>query len=308
MGKNPAFQFYPGDWGRDLNEHPLEIEGAWSRICWNALWWSPTRGEATKTLDQWTRILSVGRKKVKHVLNYLRDKKIADIPQEISEKGPITIICRRMVKDEKAREAARIRKQRERGKENDSHANVTSDVTDESRPGHANVTSPPSVLQSSDLLNKKKKQKKKKNPSPLLNKIQQKLFDRFWSAYPKKKSKGKAEKAWMKIDPDEELLEIMLSAIERAKKSREWLEEGGKYIPFPASWLNAQSWKDESYDPRASSPKPPLRKPEPPSQPMTKEEYETKLKELEAMPDHPTKSIGINGLKGQWKRDKKEEE
>ena len=25
IGKNPAFQFYPGDWARDLEEHPLEI-------------------------------------------------------------------------------------------------------------------------------------------------------------------------------------------------------------------------------------------------------------------------------------------
>jgi len=28
MGKNPAFQFYPNDWARDLEEHTLEIEGA----------------------------------------------------------------------------------------------------------------------------------------------------------------------------------------------------------------------------------------------------------------------------------------
>ena len=33
----------------------------------------------------------------------------------------------------------------------------------------------------------------------------QSLFDRFWSAYPRKVSKGKAEKAFIAIDPDEQL-------------------------------------------------------------------------------------------------------
>lgn len=74
------------------------------------------------------------------------------------------------------------------------------------------------------------------------------LFKKFWAEYPKKKSKGQAERAWLKIKPDEQLLAIMIATIERAKKSEEWQKERGKYIPHPATWLNAKGWEDEDVD------------------------------------------------------------
>jgi hypothetical protein len=70
-------------------------------------------------------------------------------------------------------------------------------------------------------------------------------FEIFWGAYPKKKSKGRAEKAFFKIDPDEQLLAKMLSSIERARTSRDWLKEKGRFIPHPATWLNDKGWEDE---------------------------------------------------------------
>ncbi len=70
-------------------------------------------------------------------------------------------------------------------------------------------------------------------------------FEQFWKAYPKKKSKGQAEKAFFKINPDEQLLAIIIATIERAKKSEDWIKEKGKYIPYPATWLNAKGWLDE---------------------------------------------------------------
>lgn len=72
-----------------------------------------------------------------------------------------------------------------------------------------------------------------------------KLFAEFWSAYPRKVAKAEAEKAWKKLNPDEDLLLTMLNAIEAAKKSREWLDEGGKFIPHPTTWLNQRRWEDE---------------------------------------------------------------
>lgn len=74
---------------------------------------------------------------------------------------------------------------------------------------------------------------------------QDELFARFWAAYPKKRSKGQAEKAWAKLQPDEQLVETMLATIERAKKSEEWRKESGRYIPYPATWLNGKRWEDE---------------------------------------------------------------
>lgn len=73
-------------------------------------------------------------------------------------------------------------------------------------------------------------------------------FARFWSAYPKKRSKGQAEKAFQKIKPNEQLLDAMLVAIERAKTSDDWQKAGGQFIPYPATWLNAKGWEDEGLD------------------------------------------------------------
>jgi len=75
-----------------------------------------------------------------------------------------------------------------------------------------------------------------------------KHFDAFWNTYPKRISKGQAEKAFKKLNPDKKLVETMLTAIEQAKKSLDWTEDNGKYIPYPATWLNAKGWEDEHVD------------------------------------------------------------
>ena len=75
--------------------------------------------------------------------------------------------------------------------------------------------------------------------------IAQTLFDAFWISYPKKKSKGDAEKAWLAIKPNEHLADEILQAVERAKTSVQWQEQGGKFIPYPASWLRDKGWFDE---------------------------------------------------------------
>jgi hypothetical protein len=67
----------------------------------------------------------------------------------------------------------------------------------------------------------------------------------FWDAYPKKRSKGQAEKSFAKLKVDEQFMEVILAAIERAKKSTDWQKENGRFIPHPATWLNAKGWEDE---------------------------------------------------------------
>ena len=74
---------------------------------------------------------------------------------------------------------------------------------------------------------------------------QKQLFDEFWAQYPKKRSKGQAERAWVKIAPDDALFAQIIEGLERAKRSRDWIKEGGRYIPYPATWLNAKGWEDE---------------------------------------------------------------
>lgn len=67
-------------------------------------------------------------------------------------------------------------------------------------------------------------------------------FDQFWKAYPKRKNKGDAEKAWKKVRAP---LVTILTAIENQKLSADWQKNNGQFIPYPASWLNGRRWEDE---------------------------------------------------------------
>jgi hypothetical protein len=98
MIKKPSFDFYPIHWRRDLDDCPLEIEGAWIRICCR-LWDSDTIGKATKSLDEWARVLRRTEKKSMKILKILIDSHVAS--GEILDNQNITIICRRMMRDDR---------------------------------------------------------------------------------------------------------------------------------------------------------------------------------------------------------------
>lgn len=76
-------------------------------------------------------------------------------------------------------------------------------------------------------------------------KYKKEIFDRFWNAYPKKLSKGTAEKWFEKNSPSESLVEQMIKKIELLKKTDNWQKNNGQFIPYPATWLNAKGWEDE---------------------------------------------------------------
>lgn len=67
-------------------------------------------------------------------------------------------------------------------------------------------------------------------------------FLQFWSAYPKKKAKDQASKAFAKADAP---LETLMLAVMRHRDSADWRKDGGKYIPYPATWLNGRRWEDD---------------------------------------------------------------
>lgn len=70
-------------------------------------------------------------------------------------------------------------------------------------------------------------------------------FNQFWEAYPRKKAKGNAERAWSKINPDQALTNTIIAAVHEQKRSHDWIKEEGTYIPYPATWLNGKCWEDE---------------------------------------------------------------
>lgn len=71
-------------------------------------------------------------------------------------------------------------------------------------------------------------------------------FDLFWTAYPKKRAKEDARRAWNKLEPDEDLQKTIIQAVNAQKFSRDWTNDGGQFIPYPATWLNGRRWEDES--------------------------------------------------------------
>ena len=71
------------------------------------------------------------------------------------------------------------------------------------------------------------------------------LFAQFWAAYPKRKDRAKAQKAFAKLHPDEQLLAEILAALDWQKKTPDWLKDGGQFVPYAATYLNGRRWEDE---------------------------------------------------------------
>ncbi len=70
-------------------------------------------------------------------------------------------------------------------------------------------------------------------------------FNRFWDEYPKRVAKKAALKAWKKLNPDDELAERIITAVQKQKKWEQWKKGNGQYVPNPATWLNQGRWDDE---------------------------------------------------------------
>lgn len=203
--------------------------GAFARGIWMdmlaIMWVSPKRGHLSTYSGQidvaeLARIVGESEADVKQAVSKLGDEGV------YSTDADGTIYSRRMVREEKQRQSkikagamggSASRSQAERG------------------------PSTPTPSSSS-------------TPSPTLNDIQQERFNRFWTAYPKKRSKGQAKKTWKKINPSEELLEKMLRAIERQKEMPEWKKNSGQFISYPSSWLNDEGWDDEILEPKKKDP------------------------------------------------------
>ncbi len=89
----------------------------------------------------------------------------------------------------------------------------------------------------------------KRERTKSLPEAEQIRFDKFWAAYPRKTAKGKAEKAWGKIRPDDLLLEKILAAVASQRNWHDWIKQDGEFIPYPATWLNDKHWMNEQPKP-----------------------------------------------------------
>lgn len=62
-------------------------------------------------------------------------------------------------------------------------------------------------------------------------------FTVFWESYPCKIGREKAWEAWKELSPTPILAEGIMNALEVWKRSEQWLEDGGRFIPRAAKWL-----------------------------------------------------------------------
>jgi hypothetical protein len=67
-------------------------------------------------------------------------------------------------------------------------------------------------------------------------------FERFYLAYPRKKGRAEAQRAWRKVKP--EAVDAIIARLEVFKLG-EWKGKDPQYIPYPATWLNGRRWEDE---------------------------------------------------------------
>lgn len=73
-------------------------------------------------------------------------------------------------------------------------------------------------------------------------------FEAFWAKYPRKDGRKAAIRAWDKLKPDKALCRTMYAALSRQRKSKQWAEEGGRFIPHFSTWLNGRKWEDRGVD------------------------------------------------------------
>ena len=108
--------------------------------------------------------------------------------------------------------------------------------------GEVKNSSPPEVKNTSRT--KKTQQKtrsKKKNPL-----YEKKGFPEFWKEYPRGDEKEEAAKIWAKIDPEEH--PRIMAGLRLWKRSREWRNEGGRYVVYAVRFLKRKKWKETPID------------------------------------------------------------
>ena len=77
-------------------------------------------------------------------------------------------------------------------------------------------------------------------------------FELFWAAYPKHTCRDDALAAWTTLQPNDELVAVILAALESQRSWPQWTREGGRFIPAPAKWLASRRWTDGHPEPLAA--------------------------------------------------------
>ena len=235
MGHLPFFQFYPADWIQDTQTLNHQAKGAWIDVLCQ-MWIAPERGILDWCLDEFTTILRLNNdNETTQMIAHL--ERVADIMLFDSTRTEVTnvenathikLINRRMVCD-----AAQIKARQ--------NANLKYNDTRTIKKRLQNDLKTTPIYQKSEVrshISEEDKEKRGTGGTASPN-----GFAEFWGSYPKKKSKGSAEKAWKALKPSDDLSKLILAGVARGRSSSDWLKQNGQFIPHPATWLRAKAGK-----------------------------------------------------------------
>ena len=112
------------------------------------------------------------------------------------------------------------------------------------------VNNPPIVPQEGTACDSAKKTKAKSRDHKDTAEWKSLRFEGFWKYYrsiaPKVNSNRQATiRAWDKLKPSDELIDIMGQALKRFAATDEW--KRGIGIPYAATWINQRRWEDAEY-------------------------------------------------------------
>lgn len=251
MGKQPSFQFYPGDWKRDAGVQSLSFEerGVWFEMML-LMFESAERGKLVfgsgtpMPEDAVARSLGLDRQRYVQILRKLLDYGVASKDEKTG-----IVFCRRMVRD-----AELSKKRAECGKLGGNPNLLNQNSSKREAKSNQNGKQNPTPSSSSSISLKKEKIKKEKNLED--------AAERIWQAYPKKDGKLESIKAILKR-LNEGLSEDYLLA--RVKAYCVCCKGKDKsYVKNAQGWFNQARYLDASLD----NPTPP-----PESQPLSLDEF-----------------------------------
>jgi len=257
-------QFYPADWLQDTLPLSLAAKGAWINILC-ALWSAQNRGTHTLPLMGWARQIGASVEQTKAVISELVDMSVCDCPSHTNVSGvtehheKITLVCRRMAREEKAREsnASRQRKFRNKGVTPPSNAPITPYLQ---KLSSDSLSKPPSheaseaVKPSNDpgenpeerdasLLSLGVSTSGGRPGEPECYSLE---FLELWDCYPKQECQDDAWIAWKELTgrrANPGLTALQNSVLEH-RDSRQWQQDGGRFIPLLAAFLRKGMWRD----------------------------------------------------------------
>ena len=239
MGKQPAFQFYTGDWLKDpaLQACSTATRGIWINLLAN-MWESNPRGEIHGTVSEIVRLSNSTPRLLKHFFDENCRHNFAEVE---SSNGAYIIRNRRMIREEKSREYEREKKRKQRS--------VPTNVSKVSLVCPSPSSSSTTTTYKKESIKERDRDKTETDYTP--------EFESFWSAYPRKIEKFKAFKCWQMRLKEGDDLRILIRTAENYSIYCERLEVEPKYIKHPATFLGpSKSFEDFLVIPNVETMKP----------------------------------------------------